>query len=124
MRRAAHVAELPEHVLVEGRAWQPTVRLEPCGVRARVRVDGEEIEPAVAVVVDPADAPAHHRLVVVRHPEPEPHLPEGESHRRRYVLQAVARGDGPGRRSLALLRMRVRADRPPASGYLMQAVGR
>ena len=71
----------------------------PDAVRARVGVDREEVEPAVAVVVDPADASAHHRLVVVRHPEAERALPEVEADGRGepYVRPAIAirTGDTP-----------------------------
>src|SRR5207237_5187853 len=117
-------AELTVHVLVERSPWQPTLSFPSRGVGARIRVDGEEIEPAVAVVVDPTDASAHHRLVVARHPEAERALPEVEAHRRGHILQAVARRDGTARCGLDLLRLGVRPECPTAFGHLVKSVGR
>ena len=57
---------------------QPAVRVPRLRVGARVRVDCEQVEPAVAVVVEPADPAAHHRLALVRDPEAERALREVE----------------------------------------------
>ena len=90
VRSRRHVAEMAANVLEQLRARQPAVSLPPRTVGARIRVDGEEVLPAVAVVVEPADAAAHHRLVVVRDPVAERVLAEVETDRRRDVRQPDA----------------------------------
>ena len=64
VRRVADVAEPAVRVLEERRPREAAVRVPLRRVGARVRVDGEEVEPAVVVVVEPADSSAHHRAVV------------------------------------------------------------
>ena len=59
-------------------------------VRVRVRVDGEEVEPAVVVVVEPAEPAAHHPVHLVRHPEREVVLAEVEPDLRRDVREPDA----------------------------------
>ena len=54
-----------------GRSGEAASGLPRLGVRVRVRVHGEEVEAAVVVVVEPAEAAAHHPVHVVRHAEPE-----------------------------------------------------
>ena len=78
VRAGADVHELPVHVVEERAARQAAVRLPVGDVGVGVRVDDEEVEPAVVVVVEPAEAAAHHRLGVVRHAEAERALPEVE----------------------------------------------
>ena len=81
--------------------------MPPCSqpvaeVVVRIRVDGEEVEPAVVVDVDPADAAAHHRGHVHRRPRAEGVLLEVDPDRRGDVLEvgaADAGGDELGRRA-------------------------
>ncbi len=84
------VVESAVNVLEQLRARQPAVLLPRRRVVARVRVDGEQVLPTVAVVVEPADSAAHHRRVVVRDPVAERVLAEVEAHRRGDVLQPDA----------------------------------
>ncbi len=90
MRGLADVAERPVVVLEELGRRQAAVRLPAVGVRVRVRVDDEQVLPAVVVVVEPADPAAHHRLVVVRHPEAERALAEVEPDLRSDVAEPQA----------------------------------
>ena len=89
-RAAAHVLESAVHV-VEERAAGETAALRPAGVFVvRIRVDDEEVEPAVVVVVDPAQAAAHHRLGLVAHAEVECALREVEPDLGGDILQMNA----------------------------------
>ncbi len=98
-RAAADVLERPVDVPEECRpGW--AAALVPGGeLGVRVGVDDEEVEPAVCVVVEPAEAAAHHRRRVVRHAEPECAVAEAQAHRRRDVRQrrAVERASDAGR---------------------------
>ena len=61
----------PLDVAVERAPRQPASCLPRAHVRLRVRVDDEQVEPAVRVVVEPAEPAAHHRRRVARHSEAE-----------------------------------------------------
>jgi hypothetical protein len=77
VRPLADVGEAPTADVLEERATrQPAVVAPERRVRIRVRVDDEEVEPAVVVEIDPAEAAAHHPVHVVRHAEGEVVLPE------------------------------------------------
>ncbi len=60
-RAAADVDEPALDVVEQGAAGQPTLLLPAGDVELRVRVDDEEVHPAVVVVVEPAQPAAHHR---------------------------------------------------------------
>src|SRR5436190_1856549 len=60
-RGGGHVDEPAVDVPEETAPRKAAVRLPVADVPVRVRVDGEEVEPAVPVVIEPADAAAHHR---------------------------------------------------------------
>ena len=97
---------------------EPALRLPALGVGARVRVDGEQVDPSVIVVVEEADAAAHHRLRLGGHAEAERALAEVDPDRRRDVLQLVRRLVGArfcGRLGGDALRRRERQP-PPAVG--------
>ncbi len=68
-RPPADVDELPLHVPEEGAPGQAAAPLPPWCVALGVGVDDEEVEPAVAVVVEPAEAAAHHRHGIGGDPE-------------------------------------------------------
>ncbi len=90
-RAAAHVHEPPLDVAVERAARQAALLLPAGDVDGdRVRVDGVEVEPAVAVVVEPADAAAHHRHRVGRGLEAEGAVAEVEPDVPGHVNQADA----------------------------------
>ena len=93
------------------------------GVRARVRVDDEQVLPAVVVVVEPAEAAAHHRLGVVRHAVAERALLEVEAERRREVGQPQAGEGGALGAARCDLRRRRHGERPVAARLLVQLVG-
>ena len=116
----------------------PVVVAEELAVRQRatpevgvgVAVDDEQVDPAVVVVVEPANAPAHHRRRVRADAVAERALAEIEPDLPRHVLQPDAREP---HRSLvahrgALLRRRQRRERPaapdvgdePAAAVLLQ----
>src|SRR5581483_2622528 len=108
--RAAHVAEPSVHVLEQRRARDR--------LAARVRVDDEEVLPAVAVVVEPAEAAAHHRLGLRRDAVAEGSLAEVEAERGRDVAKADA-GERVARRAAGRLQRRsAGGDRPAAAGAL------
>ncbi len=71
VRAGTDVCEASVPILEEGAPRQSAALSPGLAVRVRERVDGEEIEPAVVVVVEPAQTSAHHRMEVVRHPEAE-----------------------------------------------------
>ena len=97
-RAAAHVDEPPAHVVEQGTARQATVLRPAHVVLVRVGVDDEQVEPAVGVVVDPAQAGAHHRLGLVVDAEAECALLEVEPDLRGDVSQLdPAQSLGPGR---------------------------
>ncbi len=89
-RAAADVHESTLDV-VEERAPRQVTALRPLVVLVvRVGVDGVEVEPAVGVVVDPAEATAHHRVRLTRVLEVEDVLREVEPDLPGHVLQADA----------------------------------
>ena len=86
-RPPADVDELSLHVAEEGGPGQAAVPLVAGGVPLRVGVHDEKVEPAVAVVVEPAQPSAHHReFVVSGNPEAERTLAK---------VQPDLRGDVP-----------------------------
>ena len=98
-RAAAHVDEPPADVVEQRTAGQATVLRPAHVVLVRVGVDDEQVEPAVGVVVDPAQAGAHHRLGLVVDAEAERALLEVEPHLSGDVVQFdPAESLGPGRR--------------------------
>ena len=105
-RRAADVGEPPLHVVEEGAAGHAAVLQPVAEVVIRIGVDGEQVEPAVAVDVDPADAAAHHRGHVHRRLRPERVLLEVDPHGRGDVLEARSADAGGDE-----LRRRVGCDR-------------
>ena len=118
-RAAAHVDELPADVVEQGTAGQATVLRPAHVVLVRVGVDDEQVEPAVGVVVDPAQAGAHHRLGLVVDAEAERALREVEPHLSGDVVQFdPAQGLGPGRRRDGCFRH----SRPPDEGDQIAAV--
>ena len=78
-RLHGHVLEAAAEVPEEAARRQPAARLEAGDVRLGVRVDDVEVEPAVPVVVEPADAAAHHRRLVIREAEAERVVAEVEA---------------------------------------------
>ncbi len=70
------VGELAVVVAVQVPGRQAAVCLPRGQVVVGVAVDGEQVEPAIVVVVQPAEAAAHHRLRVVRHSVAEGALAE------------------------------------------------
>ena len=98
-RAAAHVDEPAAHVVEQGTAGQAAVLRPAHVVLVRVGVDDEQVEPAVGVVVDPAQAGAHHRLGLVVDAEAECALLEVEPDLSGDVLQLdPAQSLGPVRR--------------------------
>ncbi len=96
-RAAAHVLEAPPDVVEERAPRQAALRRPEVVLVVRVGVDDVEVEPAVVVVVEPAEAASHHRIRLVRDPEPECGLPEVEPDLRGDVLQPhAAEGVGAG----------------------------
>ena len=89
--RLADILEPTADVAVEPARRQPAAGLPPGDVRLGVRVDRVQVEPAVAVVVEPADATAHHRGLVARDAEAERLVAEVEPDPRRDVRQAERR---------------------------------
>ena len=87
-RLARDVDELPVHVLEERALRGAALRVPGGQVDVGVGVDDEEVEPAVVVVVQPADAAAHHRLGVVGHRVAERVLVEVDAELRRDVHEA------------------------------------
>ena len=85
VRARAHVDEAAGRRSRRARSAGAAPRLPRLGVRVGVRVDGEEVEPAVVVVVEPAETAAHHPVYVVRHAEAEVVLREVEPDLRRDV---------------------------------------
>ena len=63
-RAPADVDERAALVVEERAPWQVALLLPSRDVVDRVGVDDEQVEPSVAVVVQPAEAPSHHRPVV------------------------------------------------------------
>ena len=88
-RAAAHVLEPSAHVPEEGAPGEAAASLRRGDVDVRVRVDDEQVEPAVAVVVEPAEAAAHHRGRIQRHAEAESAVSEGQPDLRRDVDENV-----------------------------------
>ena len=82
----------PAVVVAEERAAGQAPVIVPGGqIRVRVRVDGEQVEPAVVVVVEPAEPRAHHRCGVVRDAVAEGALAEVQPDLVRNAHQAVPR---------------------------------
>ena len=88
VRRLRDVREVPVLVLEELALRQAAVVFPVRQVAVGVRVDRVEVEPAVVVVVDPADAAAHHRLRVVGQRVVERVLGEVQADLRRDVRRA------------------------------------
>ena len=66
VRSAADVGEAASaDVFEESATRQAALRCPSAGVRVGVRVDDEEVESAVVVVVQPAEATPHHRVDVI-----------------------------------------------------------
>ena len=84
----AHVRERPVHVVEQAAAREAALLLPAIRLALGVGIDDVEVEPAVVVVVDPAEPPAHHRHRVVRHAEPERALPERQPGLARDVLKS------------------------------------
>ena len=122
MGARGHVAETAMEVLEQLGARQPFVRLPPQSVTARIRVDGEQVLPTVAVVVEPADSAAHHRRVVVRDPVAERALAEVEADRGGDVGQVDAVERGALGRGLDRNRPHGTGKRPVLVRGLMQVV--
>ena len=61
-RRGGDVLEPALHVVEQAASRKAPVGVVAGDVRLRVRVDHVQVEPPVAVVVEPAEAAAHHRL--------------------------------------------------------------
>ena len=61
VRAPAHVHERPLDVVEERAPREAAVALVAGAIGARVRVHDEQVEPAVAVVVEPAEPASHHR---------------------------------------------------------------
>ena len=116
-RRAGDVHEPPVVVAEQCAARQAAV-LVPCAdVGLGVVVHDEQVEPAVVVVVEPAEPAAHHRRRVGRDAEAEGALPEIEADLLRDVRQANA-GEACRRRPLrrgAGLRRGRQCNRPAAA---------
>ena len=89
-RAAADVVEAALDVVEERAPWQAAVLRPEVVLVVRVGVDDVEVEPAVVVVVEPAEAAAHHRVRLVGGPETECGLPEVEPDLRGDVLQPDA----------------------------------
>ncbi len=87
MRLLADVHERAPDVVEERAAGQSTVLLPATSIRIGERVDDEQVEPAVPVVVEPADTPSHHGGQVVGDSEAEGSLAEVEPDLRRDVLE-------------------------------------
>ena len=104
-------------VLEEGAPRQPAALLPPGRVGVGVGVDREEVEPAVVVVVEPAEAAAHHRVDVVCHPEAEVVLGEVQPSLPRDVGEANAGKPlcGGGEQRGACRRRRNYRERPAAA---------
>ena len=102
-RARGHVDEPPAHVVEELAARQAAVPQPAREIRVRVRVDDEQVHPAVVVVVDPADAAAHHGGGIAGHAVAERALAEVDADLLRHVLQAhggkALRGRACGRRA-------------------------
>ena len=73
-----HVHEPSSHVVVERGSREAAVGVRGNDVDVRVRVDDEEVQPAVRVVVQPAEPAPHHRRRVEGLPVPERTLAEVE----------------------------------------------
>src|SRR5829696_648218 len=89
-RADADVLEAPAHVVEEGAAGQPSALRPLDVVLVAVGVDDVQVEPAVVVVVEPAEAAAHHRRLLVCDPEAEGRVGEVEPGLDRHVLQPHA----------------------------------
>ena len=87
---SAHVLESPTDVAEERALGKTALRLPGEQVGGRVRVDDEQVEPAVVVVVEPAQAAAHHGRGVARHAEAERALTEVEADLARDVNEGRA----------------------------------
>src|SRR6185436_7135250 len=87
MRLLADVHERAPYVVEERATRQSTVLLPPTSIRIGERVDDEQVEPAVPVVVEPADTSPHHGGQVVGDSEAEGSLAEVEPDLRRDVLE-------------------------------------
>ena len=112
VRRLRHVHEPAAHVAEQGAGRRAAVLRPQRELRVGVVVDREEVEPAVVVVVEPADSAAHHRLLFRRQAVPERALLEVESRAGGDVRQPVAAQHGAGRRCFERRRLRRRAERP------------
>src|SRR6476661_7216156 len=87
VRLLADVHERASYVVEERAAGQSTVLLPATSIRIGERVDDEQVEPAVPVIVEPADSSAHHGGQVVGDAEAEGSLAEVEPDLRRDVLE-------------------------------------
>ena len=105
-RAAAHVLEPALDVVEERAPRQAAVSPSSGRIVVRVGVDGVEVEPAVVVVVDPAEAAAHHRVRLVVTPKRNAHCAEVEPDLRGDVLQLDA-AERVGARVEAALRARL-----------------
>src|SRR5206468_6706241 len=101
-------------------AGEPAVGRVSADVSLAVTVDDEEVEPAVVVVVEPAEAAAHHRGRIVRDPVAERSLPEGEADRWSDVREAIA-GEHGSRRELSR-QAGLLALQPPARAQLREPI--
>ena len=90
VRPRGHVHEPALDVPEKGAAREPSALLPERCVALRVGVDDEEVEPAVVVVVQPAEPAAHHRRRVEGHAEAKGALAEREADLGGDVLQLCA----------------------------------
>ena len=119
--RGRDVDEAAVVVAVQSRPGEPAAGRVRADVALPVAVHHEEVEPAVAVVVDEAQPAAHHRRGVVGDAVPERALPEVEPDLRRHVVQPVPRRHGDARQPrLAGGRRPLRND--PTLLHLLEAV--
>ena len=126
-RRSRHVLEPAVDVPVEAAERGPAAILPRGRVGVGVAVDEVEVEPAVAVVVEPADAAAHHRRDVVRHPEPEALVLEVQADDRGDVREperCLQRRGGGDRRPCALTADAADEVAAPGQGELERSNGR
>ena len=93
-RLSRDVHEPAVHVVEQAAPREPATGGVRGDVGVRVRVHDVEVEPAVAVVVEPAEAAAHHRRLVAGHAEAERALADVEPDAPRDVLQGEWRRDG------------------------------
>jgi hypothetical protein len=105
-RFGADVGELAFHVVEQGGARQASGALPATHFALGVRVHGEEVEPAVLVVVEPTDPASQHGSRIRRDPPAKGTLPEVQPDRVSYVreLERVGRPLGRARPVLVVLR--------------------